>query len=295
MAIQIPSDADANGGPMSKSGDGKQHATVPVPAKHRYRVTPAVIAAHRANAKKSTGPRSAAGKQTSRRNALTHGLAALKVGLPIPKEEAIAYQALEQAVLRQYPPLDPIGEWAVRQLIEAFWRSRRIDQAEATLIRQQREILSPKPSSSFSRAEVLLAKYLALYKKLFPTLIANRDEMNEEVWKAIQEAVAKLRHDFPNFVQFADAKASLEMRRRFESMLSDVLQRLDEEQKSERLHQLRAQHGSFGPAPCLTPANAFLVEEAQAELIFRYTGMNDRRILMLRQLIAHHTRPRQSA
>jgi hypothetical protein len=177
MAIQIPSDADANGGPMSKSGDGKQHATVPVPAKHRYRVTPAVIAAHRANAKKSTGPRSAAGKQTSRRNALTHGLTALKVGLPIPKEEAIAYQALEQAVLRQYPPLDPIGEWAVRQLIEAFWRSRRIDQAEATLIRQQREILSPKPSSSFSRAEVLLVHRIMNSFRVFkmrPTAGAGR-------------------------------------------------------------------------------------------------------------------------
>src|SRR5262249_26128078 len=148
------------------SGDGNKPATVLVPAKRRYTVTREVIAARRGNAKKSTGPRSVAGKQTSRRNALTHGLTAFKIGLPMSEEEAVDYQELEQAVFRQYPPLDPIGEWAVRQLIEAFWRSRRIDQAEATLIRQQREILSPKPSSGFSRAEVLLAKYSALYKKL---------------------------------------------------------------------------------------------------------------------------------
>src|SRR5262245_35888819 len=210
MTIPIPSAADANGGAISKSGDGKPPATVTAMAKRQYTVTPKVIAAHRANAAKSTGPRSVAGKQRSRRNAITHGMTAFKIALPLPKREAVAYEELEQAVLRQYPPLDPIGEWAVRQLIEAFWRSRRIDQAEAALIRQQRKILSPKPSSGFSRAEVLLGKYSALYKKLFPTLLANNGEMNEEVWKAIQEAAAKLRHDFPDFVQFADAEACLE-------------------------------------------------------------------------------------
>src|SRR5262249_30828163 len=161
-----------------------------------------------------------------------------------------------------------------------------IDQAEVALIRQQREVLSPKPSSGFSRAEVLLAKYSAVSTKLFPTLVANNGEMNEEVWTAIQEAAARLRHGFPNFVEFAAAEASLEMRRKFESMLYDVLKRLDEERKFERLHHQRAEHGSL--ASCLTPANTFLVQDAQAELIFRYTGMNDRRILMLRQLIAHH-------
>src|SRR5262249_58726457 len=96
-----------SGGPMSKSGDGKQHATVPVPAKRGYTVTPEVIAARRANAKKSTGPRSVVGKQTSRRNALTHGLTAFKIGLPMSEEEAVDYQELEQAVLRGVPAVRP--------------------------------------------------------------------------------------------------------------------------------------------------------------------------------------------
>ena len=38
--------------------------------------TPAQIAANRRNALKSTGPRTAAGKAASGRNALTHGLTA---------------------------------------------------------------------------------------------------------------------------------------------------------------------------------------------------------------------------
>jgi hypothetical protein len=41
---------------------------MPMPSEHK-------IAANRSNAKKSTGPRSKAGRQASRRNALRHGLA----------------------------------------------------------------------------------------------------------------------------------------------------------------------------------------------------------------------------
>ncbi len=40
----------------------------------KRKVTQAVIEANRANAKKSTGPRTAAGTRLSKRNAITHGI-----------------------------------------------------------------------------------------------------------------------------------------------------------------------------------------------------------------------------
>jgi hypothetical protein len=153
--------ADSNGGPSTPS------------PKRRYTMSDKAVAARQANAEESTGPRSVAGKLVSRLNASTHGLTAFKVGVVIPKAEVPAYRKLERALLRRYEPIDTIGEWAVRQLIEAFWRSRLIALAEAMLI---------------------------------------------------------------------------------------------------------------------TSAGAFLTVDGRMELIFRYTAMNDRRILMLRQLITEHCR-----
>jgi hypothetical protein len=138
MAIRTASDANGdepigNSGD-GNSGDGNKPPTDPVPAKRPYTVTPAVMNAHRANAKKSTGPRSVAGKQKSRRNALKHGLTAFEVGVQVSDDEIRVYRKLERTLLQRYEPLGPIGWWAVRQLIEAFWRSRLIDLAEAMLV-----------------------------------------------------------------------------------------------------------------------------------------------------------------
>lgn len=55
--------------------------------------TPKQIAANRRNAKKSTGPRTPAGKSNVRLNALKHGLTAQSVVLPF--EDADAYEALQ--------------------------------------------------------------------------------------------------------------------------------------------------------------------------------------------------------
>jgi hypothetical protein len=136
MATPTPSEADAKG-PMTKPGDGKGRPTTAATTKRRYTVTPKVMAAHRESAKKSTGPRSVAGKDRSRRSALKHGLTAFKVPMLVWGEDATAYDELYQTVLREYPPLDATGQWAVRQLTNAFWRSRRLEQAERALLIQE--------------------------------------------------------------------------------------------------------------------------------------------------------------
>ena len=64
--------------------------------------TPAQITANRANAQRSTGPRSAEGKSVSRFNALKHGVDAASIILP--GEDPAAYQAIVDAYDDTYPP-----------------------------------------------------------------------------------------------------------------------------------------------------------------------------------------------
>ena len=72
--------------------------------------TPAQITANRANAQKSTGPRSAEGKSASRFNALKHGIDAASI--VIPGEDPAEYEALvaattTESIRPQSPPKRP--------------------------------------------------------------------------------------------------------------------------------------------------------------------------------------------
>ena len=64
--------------------------------------SPAQITANRANAQKSTGPRSVEGKSASRFNALQHGIDAASV--VIPGEDPAAYDALAAEYRRDLRP-----------------------------------------------------------------------------------------------------------------------------------------------------------------------------------------------
>ena len=67
--------------------------------------TPAQITANRANAQKSTGPRSVEGKSASRFNALKHGIDAASI--VIPGEDPADYDALVAQYHRSTSPGPP--------------------------------------------------------------------------------------------------------------------------------------------------------------------------------------------
>src|ERR1039457_566639 len=67
--------------------------------------TPAQITANRANAQKSTGPRSVEGKSASRFNALKHGIDAASI--VIPGEDPADYDSLAAAYHRAFRPETP--------------------------------------------------------------------------------------------------------------------------------------------------------------------------------------------
>lgn len=89
-------------------------------------------AANRANALKSTGPRSAAGKLASRFNALKHGLCARQAVLP--GEDAEGFVALSHEMLARYRPLGRAERALVDRAALQLWRLRRAGLAEAACL-----------------------------------------------------------------------------------------------------------------------------------------------------------------
>jgi hypothetical protein len=113
--------------------------------------TPAQINANRANAQKSTGPRSVEGKSTSRFNALKHGIDAASP--VIPGEDPAEYESLAVQYLDEYRPRSASEFFHVDTMLRADWLKRRMEAVEADLFRT---IMIESPDNSL--AAVLLAE-----------------------------------------------------------------------------------------------------------------------------------------
>ena len=83
---------------------------------------------NRRNAQRSTGPRSQAGKERSRFNALKHGC---RARLPIlPGEDPEAYQDRLDAWIDKFRPRDAVEPYLVERAVHASWQLDRADRAE---------------------------------------------------------------------------------------------------------------------------------------------------------------------
>ena len=89
------------------------------------------IEANRRNALKSTGPTTPEGKESSRRNALRHGLTAETVIAAL--EDAEDYQAFEAAVIADYDAESAVERELVLRLASVLWRLRRATGIETAL------------------------------------------------------------------------------------------------------------------------------------------------------------------
>ena len=93
-------------------------------------VTPAKLAANRANARKSTGPRTAQGKRRSSKNAISHGMFASEIVLP--GEDANLFAQFRTAVLIKLSPQDVVELLLCDRIIAAHWKLRRLNALEAS-------------------------------------------------------------------------------------------------------------------------------------------------------------------
>jgi len=90
--------------------------------------TPAQLAANRANAQHSTGPRSVEGKSVSRFNALKHGADAASP--VIPGEDSAEYEELAAEYRNHYLPQTPDERYHVQTMLDSDWQKRRLGKLE---------------------------------------------------------------------------------------------------------------------------------------------------------------------
>jgi hypothetical protein len=95
-------------------------------------ISEAMRAANRANALRSTGPRTAAGKAAARMNALKHGLAGAAVVLP--GEDDAGFAALESDLVARFQPEGEMEREAVREMAAGLWRLGRAPRAEVAAL-----------------------------------------------------------------------------------------------------------------------------------------------------------------
>src|SRR6516165_1885865 len=97
------------------------------------------LEANRRNALKSTGPKTEAGKHSSRCNALRHGPTAETVIDAL--EDAEDYKAFEAAITADYDAQSAVERELVLRLASLLWRLRRAMTMEAGLFEIQAEYL----------------------------------------------------------------------------------------------------------------------------------------------------------
>jgi hypothetical protein len=90
--------------------------------------TEAQIESNRRNSQKSTGPRSEAGKNRSKFNALDHGCRANI--LILPTEDFGEYEQEANAWKLSWQPRNSVEEFLVDRIVNLSWQAKRIDQAQ---------------------------------------------------------------------------------------------------------------------------------------------------------------------
>jgi len=106
--------------------------------------------ANRANSLKSTGPRTASGKEMASQNAITHGLHTQRVVTPHEDPEELA--ALRDRLAREYRPRTRSQRAIVDELVMATWRLRRAMAADAAMFDRYDHAMKCSSSSSDRRA-----------------------------------------------------------------------------------------------------------------------------------------------
>jgi hypothetical protein len=91
-------------------------------------ISDAKVAANRANAQQSTGPRTEEGKARSSRNAMTHGI--FCKDLLVPGEDPAAFAEVREGILRALNPRNALELALVEESISSAWRLRRLRAAE---------------------------------------------------------------------------------------------------------------------------------------------------------------------
>jgi len=150
-------------------------------------------ATNKANAQHSTGPRTEAGKQRSKLNALRHGLTGQTVVLPT--EDHSAYQRHSQSFLDEHQPKGATETQLVQSLIDTSWRQNRAAAVETNLFSLGITEMEDSIQANHQDAETALAMALAFREHnrafaqigIYSQRLARQFERTLELLRKIQD------------------------------------------------------------------------------------------------------------
>jgi len=117
--------------------------------KCRKAVTAKKVVANRRNAERSTGPRTDRGKVAARFNAVTLGLFAKHVVIPICDGYGSdrEFRRLLDDLQQEFQPEGTFEEWLVVKIAESMWRLRRATRSEKGCVRETAFGNDPSPEN----------------------------------------------------------------------------------------------------------------------------------------------------
>ena len=164
------------------------------PQKRRPKRTSAArIAANRRNAKKSTGPKTDAGKSISSKNARKHGILAraVVINTGVAKENRREFKALLNQLHEELEPVGLIEETLVERIAICHWRLRRAIRAESEATRAnhnwtQKDVTLPAESNMDS-----ILRYETAIERQLHRAIKELERLRENRTKRLEAPVAQ--------------------------------------------------------------------------------------------------------
>lgn len=199
------------------------------------------IEANRRNAQNSTGPKTEAGKRSSRCNAVRHGLTAETVIGAL--EDAEDYKAFEAAITADYDAQSAVERELVLRLASILWRLRRATMTETGLFEIQAEHLRDHRQN-----RQLLSNSRDLIQAVFHDSLSAHARPHDTVSTVTRATVSGMKTDAPAvefarcFLRLADLpNFALDRLSRYEASLSRqagriiyALETLDRSKPQER-------------------------------------------------------------
>lgn len=149
--------------------------------------TPAQIAANRANAQRSTGPRTPEGKECSKFNRLRHGLASPLTVLPFENQDE--YNNLYASFCEEHSPVGPSEEALVKQLADSQWKLLRLEKLEGhvftAMLEAGQQASTPNADPYAAIAAALLGP--GKHQQALNSLARYQSALNREFHGALRE------------------------------------------------------------------------------------------------------------
>jgi len=171
--------------------------------------TEAQIKANKKNARKSTGPKTELGKQTSSINAMTHGIFA---NIPIlPGENEADFNELKAQIIQALKPTDAIELGFVERIIQSRFRQIRLREAEAAKLKisMMPEVLAESITHTLRHSTI--KKYnaedlstQAAYTYRFYQIAL--EEIDKSKYKSYAIPIETVKEKMPNTLHFLEAR-----------------------------------------------------------------------------------------